>query len=238
MERFVDRKDGLLINYGDGPRAIYKFLKKKIIAGELCAGEELKILPLAKEIDVSIVPVREAIRMLAAENLVELRPRRSPLIAPLVMQELVEMNQIRNALEPTVLADAVPHHTQKTLTGCQDLLDRGRSCTDPHERAIYNQQFHLAILFPSLMQRTISIIADQYDGIARFAKHRRIAHDNLIDVMHQEHEAILSAVCNQKKKDAVRLIRKHIEQATARAKCHLVVMENDSMNQQNDDTPT
>ena len=70
-----------LLNYGDGPQAIYEELKQRIISGQLAAGSELKIMPLAGELGVSIVPVREAIRILAAENLVTLRPRRSPVIA-------------------------------------------------------------------------------------------------------------------------------------------------------------
>ena len=45
-----------LLNYGEGPNAIYEFLKQQIISGELKAEQELKILPLAKAMDISIVP--------------------------------------------------------------------------------------------------------------------------------------------------------------------------------------
>ncbi len=73
--------ESTLLNYGDGPRAIYEVLKQQIISGKLEAGSELKIMTLANELGVSIVPIREAIRILATEDLVVLRPRRSPIKA-------------------------------------------------------------------------------------------------------------------------------------------------------------
>ena len=62
-----------LVKYGDGPQAIYEEIKQRIITGELKGGSELKIMPLANDLGVSIVPVREAIRILAAEDLIILR---------------------------------------------------------------------------------------------------------------------------------------------------------------------
>ena len=137
-----------ILKYGDAPKLIYGILKKRIIAGNLVAGSELKIMSLAKEMDMSIVPLREAIRMLAAEKLIELRPRRSPIVARIDENDLVEMNQIRQALEPLVLANAVPLHTDETLKSCRDILKRDSKSTDPWEKVELNKAFHLAILGP------------------------------------------------------------------------------------------
>lgn len=204
------------LNYGDGPRAIYEALKERIISGELPAGSELKIMPLANELGVSIVPVREAIRILAAEDLIELRPRRSPVIAKLDQRDLVEINRIRRALEPLVLDDAVGRHSEGTLARCKVLLDEDRTCTDLWQKVELNKEFHLALLAPSVMRRTISIIADQYVGMTRITHVMVMKHPEMIDAHDAEHEAVFEAVRTRETARAVSLMEKHIDRATER----------------------
>ena len=209
------------LNYGDGPKAIYEVLKRQIIAGELEAGQELKIMPLAKEMDISIVPLREAIRMLAAEKLVELRPRRSPIIARLDVRDLVEMNQIRGALEPIILADAVARHTPETIAECRDILKRTAKLKDPWEMVEFNKAFHLALLGPSRLKRSLGIIADQYDGIARLTQYRVITHKDQVGKLHDEHALILEAVQIGDVANAMDEMKRHIDEATERARQEL-----------------
>ena len=213
-----DRMEGTLLNYGDGPRAIYEELKQRIIAGELEGGSELKIMPLASELGVSIVPVREAIRILAAEDLIVLRPRRSPVVAKVEQRDLIEIHRIRGALEPGVLEDAVPRHTPDTLAGCESLLEQDRACGDLWEKVELNRRFHLALLAPSPFDRTISIISDQYVGLARLTHFRVMNEPGLIDQHHAEHEAILTAVTQADVTLAATLLREHIDRATGRAR--------------------
>ncbi|MDA7965046.1 GntR family transcriptional regulator [Ruegeria sp.] len=209
------------LNYGDGPKAIYEVLKRQIISGELEAGQELKIMPLAKEMDISIVPLREAIRMLAAEKLVELRPRRSPIIARLDVRDLVEMNQIRGALEPIILADAIARHSPETLAECHDILKRTASIKDPWEMVELNKAFHLALLGPSRLKRSLDIIADQYDGIARLTQYRVITHKDQLGKLHDEHALILDAAQSGDVVSATNEMKIHIDQATERARREL-----------------
>ncbi|SLN73320.1 HTH-type transcriptional repressor CsiR [Falsiruegeria litorea R37] len=206
-----------MLNYGDGPKAIYEILKRQIIAGELEPGNELKIMPLAKEMDISIVPLREAIRMLAAEKLVELRPRRSPIIARLDVRDLVEMNQIRGALEPIILADAIPRHTDETLKECEKVLKRTTKVKDPWEMVELNKDFHLAILGPTRLKRSLEIVSDQYDGIARLTQFRVITHEEQLGKLHDEHAGIFEAAKRGDVDAAVSEMTHHIDQATTRA---------------------
>ncbi|MES0880836.1 GntR family transcriptional regulator [Roseibium sp. SCP14] len=217
-----------IVNYGDGPKAIYEVLKQQIIVGDLKAGEELKIMPLAKEMDISIVPLREAIRMLAAEKLVELRPRRSPIIARIDVNDLIEINQIRGALEPIVLADAILRHTPETLAACEAIVEQTNSATDPWEMVEFNKQFHLALLGPTRLKRSMDIIVDQYDGIARLSQFKVVNHENLIEKLNTEHRAILEAAKVQDVEQAVKLMTSHIDSATDRAKSELEQDEEDN----------
>ena len=209
------------VNYGDGPRAIYEELKQRIIAGELEGGSELKIMPLADELGVSIVPVREAIRILAAEDLIILRPRRSPIVAKIDRRDLLEINRIREVLEPVVLEDAVPRHTRETLAECESLLEQDHRCNDLWEKVELNRRFHLELLAPSSFKRTQSIISDQYVGLARLTHFLVMNEPGLIEPHHREHEAILAAVTRADISFAVSLLSEHIRQATERAR-HLL----------------
>jgi len=217
-----------ILSYGEGPKAIYKVLKSQIIEGRRAPGEELKILPLAKAMDISIVPLREAVQMLAAEKLVELRPRRSPVVARLDVGDLVEMNQIRGALEPIILADAVRRHTAKTLDECGKVLRRTLKVKDPCKMVELNKNFHLALLAPSRLQRSLDIVADQYDGIARLAQILVVTHESQLGKLHEEHARIFDAARKGDADGAVAEMTRHIDQATQRAARELAETEGEA----------
>jgi DNA-binding GntR family transcriptional regulator len=86
------------IRYGSVTDAVVEALRDKILRGELRHGEWLKQDDLAKELEVSIVPVREALRQLQAEGLVVSYPRRGARVAPLDESEFEELYIIREEL--------------------------------------------------------------------------------------------------------------------------------------------
>lgn len=208
----------LLLNYGDGPRAIYDRIKERILSGELPSGQELKIQSLAKDMGISIVPVREAIRMLASDHLIELRPRRSPVIAGIDQEEILEINQIRLSLEPLALAAAVAKHDSSTIDYCRDLISRDEASSDLWEKVELNRQFHEALLAPSGQKRILRIIADQFDGIARVAQFLVVDGGNYLGNPHKEHLEMLRAVEGGETDWAITLLQGHINAATERAK--------------------
>ena len=159
--------------------------------------------------------------MLAADRLVEMRPRRSPIVARLDVRDLVEMNQIRGALEPLILADAVDRHTEETLAECEAVLVSARRVRDPMELVELNKAFHMSLLGPTRMQRSLDIVADQYDGIARLTQYRVIAHGDLPGELIDEHLNIFATVRKRLTDAAVSLMAAHISSATARAKAEL-----------------
>ena len=207
-----------LLNYGDGPRAIYDRIKEQILSGELPSGQELKIQSLAKEMGISIVPVREAIRMLAADHLIELRPRRSPIIAGIDQEEILEINQIRLSLEPLALSTAIAGHNSDTISHCRDICSRDEASSDLWEKVELNRQFHEALLAPSDQTRILRIIADQFDGIARVAQFLVVDGGNYLGNPHQEHLEMLRAIEGGETDRAITLLQEHIKAATERAK--------------------
>lgn len=206
-----------VLDLGDVPRLIYTRLKDRILSGELAAGEQVKIQDVADEVGASAVPVREAIRMLASEGLMELRPRRSPIVAPLELSEILDIAHIRMALEPYVLGLALPHHTAETLAECKELIRKDELSESFVEKVELNRQFHLALLAPANQPRALKLIDEQYESIARFAQMlvmRGVA--DLRGHPHVEHEDIIATIEAGDGAKAVEMLRSHIGHAAER----------------------
>src|SRR5947207_3329136 len=75
-------------------------LRRSILSGALAPGRELSLRELAEMLQVSIIPVREALRSLESEGLVVTRPGRSARVAPLDLDELQGLYRLRRRLEP------------------------------------------------------------------------------------------------------------------------------------------
>jgi len=208
------------VDYGNGPREIYRKIRDRILRGELQSGSVIKIQSLAQEFGVSIIPVREACRMLAADHLIETRPRRSPIVATIDFAEVAEINEIRLALEPLALAAAVPNHTKSTISTCRELIETDFHTTNHWEKAELNRRFHLALIQPCGKPRIIRTIAEQYDGIIRFAHYLVIYSnpDELFAHPHSEHRDILHLVEAGEDKKASALLHEHIKAGHERMK--------------------
>src|SRR5437763_8262726 len=80
--------------------AVYGELRSRILAGSLEPAARLNQEALALEFGVSVTPIREAVRRLEAEGLVQLQAHKTVLIAPLSGEELEEIYELRLQLDP------------------------------------------------------------------------------------------------------------------------------------------
>ncbi len=199
-----------VLQYGDAAQVIYDRLKARIVTGELVPGEELKIMTVATEYGVSTVTVREAVRMLASDKLLELRPRRSPVVILPDLAETLEMNEIRLALEPIALKAAMANHTKETIDHCFSLIAQDQKETDEWRRVELNREFHLALLAPCGRARLLRTIDEQYEGISRLAQFLVIDKVGEMESHHHEHQNIVEAVSQGKGGEAVKLLKAHI----------------------------
>ncbi len=147
----------------DAPKAVFTWLRDMIVSWPLLAGDQVKIRAIADKMRISIVPVREAIRMLLTEGLMELRPRRSPIVVPLELSEILKINNIRLALEPVFLERAVDAHTGASIAKCRALIDADKASTDYNEKVNLNRQFHPALLEPAAQPRALKTVHGQFE---------------------------------------------------------------------------
>lgn len=210
-----------LVQYGDGAQVACDWLRARILEGDLPVGTELRIQRLARQIDISIVPVREAIRTLAAEGLVEIRPRRSPIVARPDFTMVLEISEIRRALEPPALAAAVAAHTSTTLARCRDVIMETEHCEHAWQRIVLNRDFHCELLAPSGKTRLLRIVRSLYESMSLLT--HAIVNTSLFRTGESqiEHLSILDAVERRDSARAVRRLKDHLEKSMVRFELHV-----------------
>ena len=212
-----------VIDYGGVPNEIYRNLRERILRGRLPGGTRIRIGAVAEEFGVSIIPVREALRMLAADHLIDILPRRSPVVSGVSAHEVLEIGAIRLALEPLALAGAIPNLDGGTLRRSRKILEDYERCSDPWDQVELNRRFHLTLYAPCGRKRLMKIISDQYDGMTRCAQVLVIRSSKAVDKSVMEHEAILRACEAGDVERATAVLHSHLQASVDRLHDRLMV---------------
>jgi DNA-binding GntR family transcriptional regulator len=118
-------------------------LRNMFLNGELEPGEHIVETEIAKKINVSRGPVREAIRQLQKENIVRVEPRRGAFVVELTIDDLYDIYTLRGALEglgARILAENADPEAIEELRACLENLSQTRN--DLREFARIDLQFH------------------------------------------------------------------------------------------------
>jgi DNA-binding GntR family transcriptional regulator len=188
-------------------------LRAAILSGHFAPGERLIEDRLAAEFAVSRNPVREALRTLASEGLVETTARRGAVVAALSAQEAAELLEVRATLEGANARLAAGRRDPTILAALQGILDRGETAIAAARSAdlpALNDAFHselaraghnrvLADLMKSLRDRTAVLFPGPGLAVARVAW--------------AEHAAILRAVIAGQGELAAHLAYRHVRRA-------------------------
>src|SRR3972149_3015277 len=102
----------------------YRHIQQSLRFGRYQAGERLIPEDIATEIGMSRMPVREALRRLATEGLVLLRPNRGCIVAGLTLDEIFETFEMRSVLEGLAVRLAMPRVNADVIEELEVLLDR------------------------------------------------------------------------------------------------------------------
>jgi len=171
-------------------------IRRSILAGGLPPGRSLSLRKLAEQLDVSFIPVRDALRVLEAEGLVVNPPGRSATVAPLDLEEFHAIYRVRRLIEPDLARRAVPLLEDAEL----DRLYQAAAEFGGAERSmddIYgdHRAFHLALVAPAASAWDIRILMMSERATERYVRigfglldpdpgehdRRREAHQLLID---------------------------------------------------------
>ncbi|MGY0018014.1 GntR family transcriptional regulator [Streptomyces sp. cg35] len=127
----------------------YETLRRRIVEVELQPGERLVERDLAADLDVSRIPLREALRLLAAEGLVLLVPHRGALVAPFTPSDVRDLFDVRESLEALAARLAAERGDTAGLSRLERRLRQARAATRTGDRkgiAAANAGFHTDIV--------------------------------------------------------------------------------------------
>jgi DNA-binding GntR family transcriptional regulator len=187
-------------------------LRQLIIRGQLAQGTELVEAELCAAIGVSRTPLREALKLLAAGGLVELRPNRSARVAQMQRGELIDLFETLSGLERHAAELAAERMTADDLAA----LARMQETMEGHFRAAeidayfeLNHAIHLAIVAAArnpLLQQTHHGLMTR----AEWARYAALGSQRRWDESIAEHRAILAALVGRDGADAGRLLARHV----------------------------
>jgi len=193
----------------------YETLKHAIITGELPAGSRIVETEYAERMHISRTPLREALRKLERDGLVEYMLRRGVVVRAFTIADVEEIYTIRNALEmltlPAIIANATENDIQnlRQILGEMDPLEVNSdiAALSPHARS-----FHAALTAISGQKRIIRAIEGQDEYITRFSA-LSIAKENRRHAAHMEHHELVNLVEKRDLEGFEQLMRKHIERS-------------------------
>jgi len=117
-------------------------LAQRILSGELRPGERIKQDELAAELEISRIPVRDALRILETRGLVSLKANAGARVTSLTVGDMDSSYQIRELLEPLLLADSIPHLTDDDLDRMAAVKARLDRIEDLDEYLPLSREFH------------------------------------------------------------------------------------------------
>jgi DNA-binding GntR family transcriptional regulator len=193
---------------------VVEALRDKIFNGQIAPGERLVESRLSEEFSVSRMPVREALRQLAASGLVTIEPRRGATVTAFNTTQMRELVEVRATLESLNAKLAAQRHDPEQIAELNALLVEGtrlaNSSSDLGTLVRLNQRFHDSlgsIAANSVLQEMVHTLRDRTSVLfARF-------HANRTQQNWEEHAAILRAVINGDAELASLLAARHVYNA-------------------------
>lgn len=185
-------------------------IRKMILTGQIGVGVHLKQDALAKRFGVSRIPVREALKRLQAEGLIEHTPHHGAVVPEQPIPYLLEMLDIRLALEIRALKLAIPLMTDQDFLKASEILKRYDESESPREWSELNMAFHMSLYVPCGRLKLLKLIEDTVMTTSLQLRAKMSSTTGRKNPQ-REHVEILEACVARDVKRAVDTLEEHIE---------------------------
>lgn len=202
----------------------YQYLRERILSGVYRPGHRLVLARLAEELNMSEIPVREAIKRLEAEHLVQYDSYIGPVVAIPTNQEIIESLELLAYLEGLATSMAVPHLTDEHLNRLEQIVDDMKKAAKEKDAAAYqqlNKEFHSTIYESTPNQVLLRMITNLFNHTERLwaGEPKRLllfSDQEHVNQSLQDHEQILRALQIGDAQTAEVLVRNHKRAANRR----------------------
>ena len=147
------------------------WVRRLVLNGTLTAGSSFSITDLSEQLGVSAIPVREALRRLDAQGLIQLRPGRSAIVKPLDVTEIRSIYRLRRAIEPDLAARSCSLLSSSERDRLDGLLETyGEPRDDAEELWRIHHDLHLALLKPATSSWDLRILSQLWHASDRYTR--------------------------------------------------------------------
>lgn len=168
-------------------------LRQAILRGDLPGGSQLVQTDIAAQLDVSTTPVREAMRDLASEGLITLDSHRIGTVRQLDWAEMVEIVDMRRALEPVAVQRAMEHMIEETLQTARLIAEELSTFDDVGAWVEKNNQFHNLFHEATQTERLSVILKSLEEAAGVFVAQAQRLHPQIRQRAVADHFALIEA---------------------------------------------
>jgi DNA-binding GntR family transcriptional regulator len=146
------------------------YLRRRIITGDFAPGAPINQNEIAAALGVSRSPIRDAIAALAAERLVLTKAHATAVVAPVSLDDLQELYELRMAIEPSLSRLALPNLNRVTLLHMEEQLQTMETSEDLAEWLVTNDRFHADLYRAAARPRMVEIVDRARQQTGRYTR--------------------------------------------------------------------
>ena len=198
-------------------------MRAAILDEEVAPGSRLTLRDWAARLGTSVMPVREALRALATENLVEIAPHRGARVVELSFEELEELYMTRLGLEGLLARLGADAATEETVQAMCEFHAGMIAAAEAHDEAAVrdaDERFHLTHYRAAGRPALVGKVELLRRYAARYIRRARRTPENR-ERTTQYHEELLDACRRQDGRRAEQLVREDIDRAVGLVKADL-----------------
>ncbi len=194
---------------------VFKYIKAQIINGRYIPGESLVESKLAEELGVSRTPIREAIRLLELEGLVETTPNKGAVVLGISPKDVEDIYAIRILVEGLAArwaAERMGPADKKELKKVLELMEFYAQKGDLDEVAELDMKFH-QIIYESSGSKILNLTLSNLHQYVQLARLESLKVPSRISKTMAEHYAILESFLDGDPDKAEKVLTEHVEKA-------------------------
>lgn len=200
---------------------VYAEIKRQILSGELAPGAVIGQERLAEELGVSTTPLREALKRLAAENMVHLGSYRDARVTDLTAEEAQSLYEVRLSVDPLAAALAAERRTPADVEDIELALANLQplSSNPGLEALIAHRTFHRTVYRAAHNAPLVAILESLWDKADRYRQAGLLLHPGPaqdVERVQAEHRSLAAAVTAGDATEARDVMHRHVAQSLGR----------------------
>lgn len=203
---------------GEYKEKAYRKIKEYILNSDFYPGQHIRHVEVSKVLSMSRTPAREAMQRLVEEGLVKHVPNRGYFVSEITEKEAEELYELREILETFCIERAIDRCTEREIQNIHNLLEKYKAVIDGHvsrQTLLVDRNFHLKIAELSGNDLVYKVLFGVFEKIIMKRNIERIPVSDAKDGL-KRHIAILQAIENQDREEAVSQIKEHIREGRRR----------------------